>query len=611
MAKAQAIAISAIIFLLAFQSAAPTFANPSSKGTTQKISMYGTSAPLSLSSGTTSFQVDQDIASELPPPSTYQVNKLIPFSGLQPVRTSADQIPSTPGSALASTNPGLSGFNGLNHRDQRLAGTGVFANTQFSLEPPDQALCVSSSYVLEAVNTALVVYDTAGNKLTAPTPLNQFFQLAPEVIRGANPVFGDFATDPKCYFDGATSRWFISLVTISQDPNTGAFLPSAHQLLAVSKTSNPTGKWFLYSIDVTNDGTDGTPSHPNCPCFGDQPLIGADAKGFYVSTNEFPLFVNGFNGAQIYAMSKSGLESGTITNLQQISAGSYTIPNDAGPTYSLQPATVPPGGSFAPSTEYFLGTLQLNSATDNRIALWALTGTDSLATSSPSVSLSMAVVQTELYGGTPAGTTNALQKDGPTPLGSSFQPAEKLEFISTNDDRMNQVVFAGGNLFAGINTVIKTQNGPAVNGIAYFIITPSISGGTLSGSIANQGYVAVNNEYVMFPSIGVNSAGKGIMAFTLSGSDFFPTAAYVTIDAVNGAGPVHIFAMGAAPEDGFTGYYNFGFPSGISRTARWGDYSAAVAAPDGSIWFANEYISGGPRTLFANWATFVGNVVLP
>src|SRR5437868_4752704 len=31
-------------------------------------------------------------------------------------------------------------FNGLTHRDQRFAGTGLYANTQFSTEPPDEGL---------------------------------------------------------------------------------------------------------------------------------------------------------------------------------------------------------------------------------------------------------------------------------------------------------------------------------------------------------------------------------------------------------------------------------------------------------------------------------------
>ena len=52
---------------------------------------------------------------------------------------------------------GTTHFGGLNHFDQRFAGTGDYTNTQFSLEPPDQALCVGNGFVVESVNTAIRV----------------------------------------------------------------------------------------------------------------------------------------------------------------------------------------------------------------------------------------------------------------------------------------------------------------------------------------------------------------------------------------------------------------------------------------------------------------------
>ena len=525
---------------------------------------------------------------------------------MQLVSNPAADVPLAPGNPIATSNPGLAGFNGLTHRDQRLAGTGAYANTQFSLEPPDQGLCVGSGFVLEAINTALTVFDTTGTRLTSPTALNQFFGLSPEVIRSNPRVFGDFSSDPRCYFDPSTSRWFFSLLEIDTVSSTGAFGTSARQLLAVSQSSDPTKSWFLYSFSTTDDGTNGTPSNPGCPCFGDQPYIGADAKGFYITTNEFSISGPNFNGAQLYAMSKSGLESGFISNLQHLQVPSYNLPGDVGPSFTVQPAIVPPGGSFAPNTEYFLASLQLQSATDNRIALWALTGTDSLDIATPTLTLSMAVVSTETYGGSPSGTVDAVQKNGPTPLGSSVQPAQKLEFLATDDDRMQQAVFADGKLWAGLTTVVKTANGGTTSGIAYFVVSPSFEEGVLSGTIANQGYVSVNQEDVMYPSIGVTSDGRGVMTFTLSGSDFFPSAAYVFVDATHGAGAVHIAGAGAVPDDGFTGYPAFSGAPG--REARWGDYSAAVAGPDGKVWFAAEFIPGGPRTTFANWGTFVGSV---
>jgi len=537
---------------------------------------------------------------------------LIAHSGLQATRQPAVNVPSSPGNPLATSSPGFFGFNGLSHLDQRLAGTGPYTNTQFSLEPPDQGLCVGNGFVLETVNTALVVYDSSGNRLTGVAAINQFLGLSPEIIRSVPPVFGDFASDPRCYFDSGTNRFFFSVVEIDRNSSTGALGPRAHQFIAVTQSGDPTGTWNIFVLDVTDDGLDGTPSHPNCPCFGDQPLIGADANGFYVSTNEFPLAdlnsgANFFNGAQIYAMSKSDLAAGVLPTVVQFNLGTIPTPDVGGIWFSVQPATSPPGGAFVTNTELFMSILDFSGTFDNRLAVWGLTGTNTLSSAAPTLTLSVSVIASEAYGVPP----NAQQKPGPIPLGTVIIPqllggkTEKLELLSTGDDRMQQVVYANGMLWAGLTTAIKTHNGPVRAGIAFFIVTPSFSGGALTAAMTNQGYVAVNQEYLIYPSIGVNTLGQGIMTFTLVGPDFFPSAAYAPVDAVNGVGAVHIAGPGALPEDGFTGYHFFGSPD---RSARWGDYSAAVAASDGSIWVAAEYIPNAPRTLLANWRTFVSHV---
>ena len=54
---------------------------------------------------------------------------------------------------------------------------------------------------------------------------------------------------------------------------------------------------------------------------GDQPLIGADLNGFYVTTNEFPIVGDGFNGAQIYAISKTALETSSSPAVVHLAGG--------------------------------------------------------------------------------------------------------------------------------------------------------------------------------------------------------------------------------------------------------------------------------------------------
>jgi hypothetical protein len=534
------------------------------------------------------------------------VNRRIPATSNAAARVPADHVPAPSSLGFASSNPGLLGFDGLTHRDQRIAGTGAFANTQFNKEPPDQGLCVGNAFVVETVNTAVRVRTTTGALVTNAIPLNQFFGLTPEVIRSSPPVFGDFTSDPKCYYDARLQRFFLTLVQLDVNPSTGVFAGPSSVLIAVSQTSNPAGSWFLYKLNATNDGTGGTPSHPGCPCFGDQPLIGADANGFYVTTNEFSVFLPRFNGAQIYAMSKASLAAGI---LPPVALFEGPIPLAEGFAYSVQPATTPPGGTYegaAGGTEYFMSPLEFTGGLDNRIAVWALTNTSSLNAPTPAPVLSHLIVDSEVYGlPNPA----AEQKNGPTPLADALTapggPKPKLELVDSNDDRMNQVVLAAGRLYGALDTVVKTENGPARAGIAYFILTPAVSGpGALSASMFNQGYVSVNGEHVMYPSVAVNNAGAGAIAFSISSVARFPSAAYVPLDASGAVGPVHIAATGAFPEDGLSGYAAFG---GL-RVARWGDYSAATVDEGGNIWMAAEYIPNLPRTLLANWGTFISRL---
>lgn len=549
-------------------------------------------------------------------------NTQFPRSGNGAIRVPADHAPQPSPSGVSGDNSAVvAGFSGLNHFNERTAGTGSYAGTQFSLEPPDQGLCVGGGYVIEAVNDALRVFNTAGTPQTSTIALNQFYGLAPAINRHTH-VRGAFVSDPKCYYDAPTHGWFVTVLVAGQSPQ-GDLVGPLFTDIAVTTAANPaTASWNLYQLYATDDGTNGTPVHQNCPCLGDQPLIGADANGFYVSTNEFGL-ASGFNGAQIYAMSKTGLENNTVTSVVHIDAGeTMSTPDTGGIWYSVQPATTP-GNGYASDTEYFLSALQFfsNAPLDNRIAVWALTGTSTLNSSSPSVHLTNTVISSEVYGQPP----DSAQKPGSNPLGAVVaplegfgkpgnNPAQPENFLNSNDDRMNQVVYANGMLFSGVNTVVAS-NGASRTGIAYFVVTPSVSGGQVSGTMTNQGYVSLQFDSVMFPSIGVNPAGKGVMTFTVAGPDYYPSSGYATLDATNGASAVHVSGAGVGPEDGFTGYYPF---SG-DRVSRWGDYSAAVADEQGNVWMASEYIGqsctlaqfeadttcGHTRTILANWGTYV------
>src|SRR3954453_21258423 len=224
----------------------------------------------------------------------------------------------------AKSNPSfVTGFDGLNLFDQRYARGG----NQFTVEPPDQALCVGNGYVVEAVNDVLNVYDSAGNSLLPDNTaanivsgfprdvhhaidLNSFYGYAPAINRSTG-VRAQSITDPTCIYDAQTNRFFMLVLTLESNPN-GSLTLVNHLDLAVSQTGDPTGHWNFYKIDVTNDGANAGGVNAG-PYLGDYPHIGADANGVYLTTNAYPWLHNGFAGAQIYALPKAALAAGAAT----------------------------------------------------------------------------------------------------------------------------------------------------------------------------------------------------------------------------------------------------------------------------------------------------------
>ncbi|MGH2407408.1 MAG: hypothetical protein ACRDF7_04910 [Candidatus Limnocylindrales bacterium] len=492
---------------------------------------------------------------------------------------------------VAGSNPGFMGFNALSHFDTRNANGG----NQFSIEPPDQGLCVGHGFVVEVLNDVVGIYDTGGSLVAGPTGIAPFFGYAAEFVRPAGP-FGPELTDPRCLYDTDTRRWFITALTFDTDATTGVLTGTTHVDIAVSQSDDPTGAFDVFSVNTTDDGTHGTPNHPGCPCFADEPLLGADAHGLFITSNEFTLDTFSFIAGQVYALDKWGLARATTSRVVHFQPGALAD----GIAYSISPATAVDTNSAANrGTEYFLSALQFGPSNyDDRIAIWAMTNTTSLASAHPAVALTHKVIESEVYGN-PAPVR---QKNGPTgsrPLGESL--SEKLEMIDAGDDRMTQVIYQGGKLWSSLGTAIG-KDGSRV-GIAWFQVSPSWKNGSVGGSVARQGYVSLAKDNVLYPAIGANAAGKVVIAFSIVGRSQFPSAGYLTLVGSN-AGRVHVAAAGVGPDDGFTGYPEFfGTTSG-----RWGDYSAATIDATGHLWVATEYIPGGPRTSLANWGTFIGRV---
>ncbi len=169
--------------------------------------------------------------------------------------------PTVASSGVAASNPGLgTSVDGLTARDQRLANGG----NQFTVEPPDQALCVGGDFVVESVNTVLRVKSKAtGANLTGVQDLNTFYGY-PAQFNRTTLEQGPFLTDPVCLYVPQINRFVQVALTLDVVPASGNFLGTNHLDVAISNTSNPTGTWTIYKIPAQNDGTEGTPDN-GCP----------------------------------------------------------------------------------------------------------------------------------------------------------------------------------------------------------------------------------------------------------------------------------------------------------------------------------------------------------
>ena len=480
---------------------------------------------------------------------------------------------------------GLTGFNALSHLDQRNANFG----NQFSVEPPNQSIAVANGYILEGVNDAIRVYDTSGRSLIT-LAANQLFGLPPAIDRSTG-VNGVYLTDMRVFYDQGINRWFV--VQRSQDNDIyGNPLNRSHLYLAISQTGDPTATYNIYVMDTTSS------THPGCPCIADYPQIGSDQYGFHIAWNNFSTAYGvQFVDAAILAVSKASLATGG-QGAPDPTAMQFFIPNNTGYEFSIQPATTPPGASNFLANgglEYFASTV--SSSYGDHLTLWAMYNTSSLATSNPNPTLTRTTIPTLSY----RYPGFATQPPGPLPLGSSLSPPAAVPYLDGGDLRVLSLSYASGRLFLTVQTGLNDEVGRWVVGAAYVVLSPTFRNGTLAATTLNQGYLMVNNNHLLRPAIAVNAQGRGAIAATLVGPDWYPSAALIPFDTFSTPTGLQVGAQGTAPEDGFSAY-SIGGGWGV---ARWGDYNTAVAAGDGSIWMVAQYIGNYARTDFANWNTYI------
>lgn len=522
----------------------------------------------------------------------------------------------------------------------------------FVVTPPDQALAVSGTQTLEAVNDVLVVADNNLNHSLAAEPLEGLF--APAIFATGY----DNVSDPRALYDGATGRWFITVV--AYDPNVA---PGSAVFIAVSNTSDAQGTYNIYVLDTAFDGTTCTFDG----CLADQPNTGADRYTLDISTNSFDWDTGAFNGAQLYVIDKTALAMGLLFPVILYSdvAGTSDYPGFVGNTCgsvnpglsagfclaSIQPG-VTPNQSFVSDrggTHFMLESLDPLGSVDNRIIDWALTNTVAISGGGP-LFLSGVVITSESYGYPLTNNCQIMPQmqyfpnlpffGAPPPstaqCGYAEQPASgntpfcdwflfldvgvsggcEPGAIQANDDRMSPVTVVKSGLspaavWGGLNTDALVADPLGVlhrrDAVAWFSVSatawvgPFIAGAQING----QGYMGNFQNDVLFPSIAVVStnSASAMIGFSITGNNTNPSVGAIKFNVHTPPAKLPIALPGADVLDDFCNEvpicgFSLTDPNGWYRP-RFGDYGGAAS------WGGDLYVAGETTNASCDDTTFI------
>jgi hypothetical protein len=370
------------------------------------------------------------------------------------------------------------------------------------------------------------------------------------------PVYsGTVVRYPRLAYNTIRDRWVFSAMGYGA----GA---TSRLLLAASATSNPTGAWNLYAVDID----------PNDDVRGQRPHLGFNTSAIVLQVNTYAVSDGTFTGSQVYAFDPGTVFGG--------STAIYTL-------YTPDPATY--GGPQVPAITYddygsqlfvqmWTGSGNVDGA--GYLRLWAL-GSGPGATLAPG----------PLVGPLPAwdnypATVNAAPQSG---------SANK---IYLGNSWMLSVVYRNGAVWT-THPVFLPEGAPTRSAVQWLEIDPA-NGDVIQGSRIDD---TSPQKFYAFPSIAVNSTNDVLIGYSRFSSQQYPSANYSFRDASDAPGTLRddrVLKAGDAPY----------FKTDIGGTTNfWGHYSATAVDPanDSTLWTVQEY-AAAPSGGVDRWGTWWGRI---
>src|SRR5215207_4764819 len=165
----------------------------------------------------------------------------------------------------------------------------------FRVSPPDTVGDVGPTQYVQAVNLLFRVFDKAtGAPVTPARPISILFDSLPATSRCRRRDDGD----PIVLYDGFANRWLISQFVSPDTTPSPQNEPPYAQCIAISRTSDATGGYFVYEFTAPNNK------------FGDYPKYGVWPDAYYSTVNQF---FGSFRSVGAYAYDREKMLRGDPT----------------------------------------------------------------------------------------------------------------------------------------------------------------------------------------------------------------------------------------------------------------------------------------------------------
>jgi hypothetical protein len=209
-------------------------------------------------------------------------------------------------------------WNGLNQGGNRtLFGYGFV--------PPDTNGDTSGDvytygYYVQMVNNMIAVWDYSQANLYGAWPMTVMGPMPSNYIwsgfGGACEYTND--GDPIVLYDEQADRWLVSQFALPVfDYGPGVFPYDFYECVAISKTGDPTGEYWLYEFPAPITGLD-SDNDPNTAAdpgskMPDYPKFGIWQDGYYMTVNQFDVYtsLSAWAGAGVYKFDRAAMLAGS------------------------------------------------------------------------------------------------------------------------------------------------------------------------------------------------------------------------------------------------------------------------------------------------------------